>query len=185
MTVSKVYKESLLALHEGTDWGSTGGKYAGESIVKLLTEYPEIKTILDYGCGEGTLREYVEEQGITDREWTLYDPGVRGFEAKPTGTFDLVVTTDVLEHVEGFMLDAVLDELVAYSNKFVYNEIACYLSGALFTSGPYAGRDLHITLLHPDEWHKILSKLGLEEVVSRSSIIDGTKLRFLSILLKN
>ena len=184
MTVSADYKEALQELHEHSEWGVTGAGYAGESIVKLLQDNPEIRTILDYGCGEGTLKAYVEEQGITDREWTLYDPGMKAHAKKPEGQFDLVITTDVLEHVEVFMEKAVLQELKAYTKKYLYSDIACYLTRVKFESGPYIGQDLHINLKAPDAWRESLKKLEMTDVLSVATVIDGWKVRYLSVLRK-
>ena len=155
MTISSTYKSALQDMHKKYIWGSTAGKYAGDSVAQLLREHPEIETILDYGCGEGTLKDHIEGLGF-NKKWTLYDPGMQKFQTKPTGKFDLVITTDVLEHVEDYMLDSVLSELCEYSNKFIYNEIACYLTNKLFKEGPYTGRDLYINLKAPDGWKERL-----------------------------
>lgn len=183
MTISEEYQQALTELHDHTEWGISGANYAGPTIVNLLETYPEIRTILDYGCGEGTLKKYVEEQGI-EREWTLYDPGMREYSTKPEGTFDLVITTDVLEHVEPYMLDSVLRELVDYSNDFLYNDIACYLTHVTFQSGPYIGRDLHINLQAPDMWWERLSAFGFKQVANKTYLAKHDKLRYLSVLRK-
>ncbi|KKM21888.1 hypothetical protein LCGC14_1630860, partial [marine sediment metagenome] len=52
---------ALLGLHDNYEWGYTGGMYAGETILNLLQEFPEIETILDYGCGDGSLKKWIEE----------------------------------------------------------------------------------------------------------------------------
>ena len=119
------YKAELLRLHDKYIWGDSAGKYAGKTVVALLKERPEIKTVLDYGCGEGILKDFVVGAGITDREWTLYDSCVPRFSNLPEGKFDLVITTDVLEHVEEIMLNKVLDDLRTFTGKVLYNDIAC------------------------------------------------------------
>jgi hypothetical protein len=181
MTISGDYKNALLDRHERSEWGVTGGVLSGESVVNFLREHPEIETVLDYGCGEGTLRAYVEAQGIV-KPWTMYDPGMRGLDEKPNGKFDLVITTDVLEHVEPHMTMAVLNELRGFTNKFLYNDIACYYTGRYFDSGPYIGQDLHINLMVPDEWAvKLASLEGMIRIVGKIYIVDDWKLRYLSI----
>ena len=186
MTITDGYKEILQSLHERHKWGSTGGGYAGDSIVQLLTDRPEIKTILDYGCGEGSLKTHVESAGITDREWTLYDPGMKGLDKRPSGKFDLVITTDVLEHVEPEMQEKVILELMEYTDKVMFNEIACYATNRYFPNGPYKGMDLHINLRAPDMWRWIIESLaaprGFQRLRSEVTLLDGYKVRYLSIL---
>jgi hypothetical protein len=187
MTITKSYQDSLVRLRQRGHWGSTGGEYAGETVINLLKSRPTLRTVLDYGCGEGSLQKYVEDQGITDREWTLYDPGVRGVDTKPEGKFDLVITTDVLEHVEPEMQDAVITELCGYTDKILFNEIACYATRAKFESGPYIGQDLHINLKVPCIWKQeieaIAIPLGFVRAHSKTVLIDDWKIRYQSVLI--
>ena len=180
MTISEDYRSALIDRHERSKWGVSGGYIAGDAVVKFLEDHPEIETILDYGCGEGTLKEFVESKGIL-KLWTLYDPGMEEFRSKPLGRFDLVITTDVLEHVEPHMVKSVLRELCDLTGKFLYNDIACFLTGRYFDSGPYIGQGLHINLLVPDEWAVKIADLGMKLLVSEASLQDGWKLRYLSI----
>ena len=106
--ITNEYRETLLEMHSSTEWGTTGGVYSGDTVVEFLKACPDIRTILDYGCGEGSLKKWVEDAGITDKQWTLYDPGIVEFQDRPKGKFDLVITTDVLEHVEEGFLDCVI-----------------------------------------------------------------------------
>ena len=179
--ITSEYQSALLALRENYQWGYSGGKYAGETIVNLLNEFPEVKTILDYGCGGATLKEYVEEKGITDREWTLYDPGVEELKEPPKGKFDLVITTDVLEHVEEEHIDSVIDDLNDLTGKYLFNEVACYLARRNFQSGPYEGEDLHISLKAPDDWMLRLARPDMGVITSTACVHYGWKVRYLSI----
>jgi len=179
--ITPQYKEILLALHSKYGWGFTAGKYAGDTVMELLKEYPEIKTILDYGCGEGSLKKWISDAGIADIEWTQYDPGVAEFSARPEGKFDLVITTDVMEHVEECMLNDVLDDLRGFTKRFLYNEIACYFSGAIFGDGVYKGQDLHINLKAPDMWKYRLQHNDFKNKESKVSLLEGWKVRYLNI----
>lgn len=53
--------------------------------------------ILDYGCGNGVLVDYLRERGYT--RVAGYDPYVEGFTQIPEGVFDCVIANDVIEHV--------------------------------------------------------------------------------------
>jgi len=188
MTISKEYQDALVALRERDEWGSTGGQYAGDLIGKLLSFRPDFVTILDYGSGEGSLQKYVEDHGITDRKWTPYDPGIAGIDVKPEGTFDLVITTDVLEHVEPEQQDAVITELCNYADTALFNEIACYATTTRFGSGPYKGQDMHINLKIPCFWKReieaIAKPLGLVRAHSNTVVLEGWKVRYQSGLVR-
>jgi len=179
--ITDEYRKTLLEMHSGSDWGDSGGQIAGDTIASFLKSFPKIKTILDYGCGKGTLKNWVEDSGITGREWTLYDPGVEKWATKPKGPFDLVITTDVLEHVEEEHLGEVIDDLNALTSKYLYSEIACYLTRNAFQSGPYKGQDLHINLKAPDEWMIRLERPDMGVITSTSCVHFGWKVRYLSI----
>jgi len=178
--ITDAYKKELLGLHSKYNWGITAGKYAGDSIIALLKFYPEIKTILDYGCGKGSLKPFIEEAGITGKKWTMYDPGVPKFSNEPTGQYDLVITTDVLEHVEEIMLNKVLANLRSLTGRFLFNEIACSYCGKRFGAGPYKGQDLHINLKVPDIWRQRLNHRDFKLIDSTPILREG-RIRYRSI----
>jgi hypothetical protein len=156
MNIREDYAEQLRAEHHNSKWGSTGWKYAGQDVITLLTQRPYIKTVLDYGCGKSTMRNYVDENFYDSGRltWTEYDPGMPGLDVLPKGRYDLVLSTDVLEHVETDLLPEVLDYLQERTGTVSYHNIACYPTGKLFSTGPYAGKDLHLTLWEPEEWRE-------------------------------
>jgi len=89
-------------LHETGTFGMSGGRWAQP--VLALVEQLRTRDILDYGCGQRTLEGYL---GFPIRN---YDPCIPGLDAPPAPA-DIVVCTDVLEHVEPECLDEVLDDL--------------------------------------------------------------------------
>jgi hypothetical protein len=104
MLITPEYKAQLGELHrEAPAWGTTGRDYA--PIVESLVQKYAPKNILDYGCGKQTLARALTKYRIIG-----YDPGVPGMDAPPDPV-DLVVCTDVLEHIEPECLDDVLDDL--------------------------------------------------------------------------
>jgi hypothetical protein len=114
-------------------------------ITRLVKEH-DAKTLLDYGCGKAScwLKEgAIEKVGVRP---TLYDPAVSGLSKKPTGQFDGVICTDVLEHCEE--PEKVIAELVGYATKFLFVDVSCQRSGHKKLPD---GRPLHITV-HPPAW---------------------------------
>lgn len=176
MLITPEYQKALFDLHK-IQWGTTGGKYAGDSVVNILKGFREIETILDYGCGSASLKNFVIKKGVK-KKWSLYDPGVAKYTDEPKGKFDLVITTDVLEHVEEPMLNNTIRHLQSLTGKYLLSEIACYLSGCKFKDGPYVGQDLHINLKAPDAWRLRLQHPNFELIESYAYVLEGWKVRY-------
>lgn len=75
------------------------------------------ESAVDYGCGKGRLQECLRIPCVN------YDPAVPEFSQVPEPA-DLVVCTDVLEHIEPECLEAVLQHLRHLGRKGVYAVIA-------------------------------------------------------------
>lgn len=104
------------ALHlENPTYGGSGPQWV--NVVKGLVENVkkdkgegELPSVLDYGCGKGFLAEEL------DFPIWEYDPAIPGKERLPKPA-DIVLCTDVLEHIEPDTLDAVLDDLRRVTKK--------------------------------------------------------------------
>lgn len=83
-------------------YGTMGHRYAHS--IRGLIETSGAKSVLDYGCGKGTLKT---ELGDIVSE---YDPAIPGKDGEPQHA-DIVVCTDVLEHIEPDKLDSVLEHI--------------------------------------------------------------------------
>ncbi|NQV43551.1 MAG: hypothetical protein HQ501_01510 [Rhodospirillales bacterium] len=101
--ISEEYRELNKLLHQSKpDYGTSGTSNA-KYVVELANAIGS-NDILDYGCGKGTLNECMNV------EIKEYDPCIEG-KGSPPLPAEIVVCTDVLEHVEPDCLDAVLDDL--------------------------------------------------------------------------
>ena len=143
--ISKEYIEKLKQLHE--DKPSFGSKsHVPELLKKCLDSYG-INTALDYGCGKGnvmnevkTIYPNIQVQG--------YDPAVGVYSALPNQTFDLLYSTDVLEHVEPDHIDATIINLAQLTDKIMYHLIACYPAKKFLPDG----RNAHLIIEKPAYW---------------------------------
>lgn len=102
MLISDAYKELNRQLHSVGNYGISGAKWAEH--VRKLSQVMNTRDILDYGCGRRTLEQSL---GFPIRN---YDPCIEGLDEAPKPA-QIVVCTDVLEHIEPDCLDAVLDDL--------------------------------------------------------------------------
>lgn len=89
-----------------------------------------------------------------------YDPAIPEYSQAPEPE-DLVVCTDVLEHVEPEYTDAVLDDLKRCAKKYLYVTI-CVVPA--MKSLP-DGRNAHINLRTPSEWVIDLCKRFMPQAI--------------------
>ncbi len=137
-------------------------------VVRQLIQHFQAKSLLDYGCGkalayglaEFTLPDGSKQTGLRAfwgiDDITLYDPGYAPYSALPTGRYDVVISTDVLEHVCEEDLDWVIGEIFGYAKKAVYCTVACYPARKSLPNGENA----HVTLQQPDWWKAVFRRVA-------------------------
>lgn len=101
--ISAEYAGLNAELHRSNPLYGVGGARHAETVKKLAASL-STTSVLDYGCGKGRLAH-----SLPYPIWE-YDPAIPGKTASPRPA-DLVVCTDVLEHIEPEMLRFVLDDL--------------------------------------------------------------------------
>ena len=144
MLISEHYIEQNRLLHEQhSHYGSSGRKFA--NVVADMAKAYNTSDVLDYGCGKRTMESALG--------WPIrnYDPAIPGFDARPVPA-EIVVCTDVLEHIEPEMLDDVLLDLRQLTKRVCLLTIATIPSNRTLPDG----RNTHL-ILAPWEWwlHKI------------------------------
>ncbi len=137
---SKEYRATLNEMHASRTWGADGHKHA--SAVRAFADFIEPATILDYGCGRGTLAPAIPERRIQ-----MYDPGIPGKEGTPKPV-DMIVCTDVLEHVEPDRLESVLAHIARVASKAAYVVIATKPANAVLPDG----RNAHLIVENAQWW---------------------------------
>ena len=140
--ISDKYIELNRQLHkENVDYGSIGAKWA-QHLTNLI-HISGVKTVLDYGCGKGSL--YFSLKDLV-KDFQNYDPCVEEFSKEPHSA-QLVICTDVMEHVEPENTDKVLFDIKRLSERMVFFNIS--LRPAVKTLPD--GRNTHINL-HSTNW---------------------------------
>lgn len=151
------YKALQLDLHGKGDYGYSGITYIPtifHAIAQLAKKHGSVD-VLDYGAAGGHTMKAVREHMwlppvVTDR---CYDPFVDEFAAEPTAA-DLIICTDVLEHVEPECTMAVLDHLASLTKKMVFLSIALKRAQKVLADG----RNAHLNLPGEEFWLKELKK---------------------------
>lgn len=140
--ISDAYLEEQRRLHaDPRGYGTKGRKWA--LYVGQVAAHHKLRSILDYGAGQGSLALELSRRGFDIRE---YDPAVYG-KATPPEPADLVVCTDVLEHIEPDKVEAVLEHLAALTIGALFVVISLVPTAKTLSNGDQA----HISL-HPPEW---------------------------------
>lgn len=133
-------------------------------IADLIVEY-DAKTLLDYGSGKGM--QYLSSR-IHEQWWggilpTCYDPGYAPLARRPEGTFEGVICTDVMEHIEECDIHKVLKDIFGYADKFVFLGIATFPASKTLPDG----RNCHVTIRPPEWWDRVIKKVANKPYIVR------------------
>ena len=136
--------------------------------IKNLIALTGARTILDYGSGKGTQYDpkplVIKGEGEWDSvidfwgvdEVTCFDPAYAPYSTLPSGRFDGVVCTDVLEHCPEEDIDWIVHEIFSYAERFVYLAIACYPANKRLPNGENA----HCTIRPVEWWQGMLDQVA-------------------------
>lgn len=148
MVLSNDYQKLLIDMHNtNKKWGSEFKKTPIPAMLKSTIEKYKPKTLLDFGCGKGFLSKKIQAE-YPDISVTGWDPS---FDYDLAGTYDMIISTDVLEHVEPEYLTKTLEDLKQRSNIVQYHLIACYNAVAILPDG----RNAHLSVYTPDQWQQL------------------------------
>lgn len=140
MLITPEYRDLNRKLHQDNkSYGVSGVRYT--DVVRPLSDWGRL-SILDYGAGRCTLSQALgPAYRITD-----YDPCIEGLDAPPT-PHDVVVCTDVMEHVEPDCVDSVLKHIRTLALQKAFFVISVVPAQKVLADG----RNAHISL-HPFPW---------------------------------
>jgi len=144
------------------------GKFRGISLVPLvptlmnITKENKCKSLLDYGCGKAIpyskkecksigLRKPVQELCNLD-SFDLYDPAYPKYNKLSKKKYDIVVCTDVMEHIAEQDIDYVLKDILSHSKKAVFLNISCQPALKHFKEGKFKGHNVHISVFDGKWW---------------------------------
>lgn len=154
---SPEYRAEIRELHTTKNWGAGGYSWT-DKVLAFAAEIGATDAILDYGCGQGSLAKAINERGGI--KCNNYDPGRPEF-AMPPKLADLVVSTDVFEHIETDKVDSVLKHCFLLARKGGFFAIAKQPAKAIL---PRTGRNAHLTCQPTEWWVKRLKAAGWSDV---------------------
>jgi hypothetical protein len=151
MIISSTYKELLQQGHLNPKW-MKGQNALPSAIESFLIQY-QATSMLDFGCSQGGLLRSVQER-FPNIDVKGYDPGIPKFEVLPDQLFDVIVSTDVLEHIEPSCIDLTLETIGKKFSKACYLIIASYPAKKKLADG----RNAHLIIEGFDWWRDKLEK---------------------------
>lgn len=148
--ISREYLELNRRLHdENLAYGVGGGRHAEtvKKLYKILHKTNEFVSVLDYGAGKGYLGKALPFPIFE------YDPAIPGKQDSPRPA-DLVVCTDVLEHIEPDRLAFVLNDLRRCVQQLGFFVVHTGPAGKTLPDG----RNTHLIQKDLRWWRKHLEK---------------------------
>jgi 2-polyprenyl-3-methyl-5-hydroxy-6-metoxy-1,4-benzoquinol methylase len=148
--ISPEYRQLNEGLHQSNSLYGTGGAAHKDKILELFDKY-NTQDALDYGCGKGKLAEVLPVK--------QYDPAIPEHSKLPEPA-DIVICSDVLEHIEPEYLDGVLNHLRELTRTAGYFVISLREASKTLPDG----RNAHL-IVQPAIWW--IAKLSMFEIVSQ------------------
>jgi hypothetical protein len=135
--------------------------------IKRLIDLTGAKTLLDYGSGKGQQYQplpFTDPGGTVHlgiRAWwgvelRCYDPGYEAYAVLPSGKFDGVISTDVLEHCPEEDMPWIVAELFGFAHRFVFANVACFPAAKRLPNGQNA----HCTVRPLKWWRELVDRIA-------------------------
>ena len=163
--ISEQYKQTLAKIHASTPFGKRSKlpPYLDKWFEKV-----QPSSVLDFGCGKGRLKEALKDK-YPHIDVIQYDPAVPEFDIDLNSVkVDMVISTDVLEHIEPIHLHETLKQLTTVGSSF-YHLISCGPAKLILPDG----RNAHLIQKEPHWWRKQFAEAGLH--ISQDEYREVTK----------
>jgi hypothetical protein len=140
--VDPALQNQYAQLHRTTTYGAGADRF----LLHIQACVSDLKPgrILDYGCGQSNLaNDLVLETATFHR----YDPAIPEIAMLPVTSADLIVNTDVMEHIPKSDVPDVLAHIRSISESVFFN-IATRSARQILPDG----RNAHLTVMTAEEW---------------------------------
>jgi hypothetical protein len=141
--------EQYQEVHKSKKYGKSSEKFY--ILIREIIREKKKNIILDFGGGQSNLvymlADYYNVRG------EKYEPSIKEFSELNIKKADLILNTDVLEHIPEHMLNDVLEKIKNISTN-VYFSIHTGLATVILPNGENA----HCTVHQPDWWKKKLKE---------------------------
>ncbi|MBI3317997.1 MAG: hypothetical protein HYZ90_02465 [Candidatus Omnitrophica bacterium] len=150
------YVDLYSQLHSAKEYGQSCHEFSLQILACILDLKPA--AVLEYGCGQSALHKTIGPEGI---RWVRYDPAIPSLSDLTITRCDLVINTDVMEHIPEQDVDDVLAHIRSFSENVFFN-IATRPAKEILPNGENA----HCTVWSSDQWlNRIKKHFPCAEVV--------------------
>jgi hypothetical protein len=168
------YEEALKLheeLHEKNFFLGNSIKDHLNNIIELVDIY-NVKTVCDYGCGKARcwIKMNLKETLDLD-EVLLYDPCYEIYKNFPDKKVDMIICTDVMEHIPEDSVDYELKRIFDLTDGVIYFSISSVLAKKELKKGVNA----HLTVKDQKWWYNKIQKHVKNHIV-RGINYDPNKL---------
>lgn len=154
-TFSEKYRNLYLEMHKNANLFQGLQTLHFKNEIKKLCEIYNANSLLDYGCGKGIqYHEHKLHEYWNIKKLGLYDIGVPEYSEKPEEKFDIVISIDVLEHIEEQYVINAIKEIDQYALYAVLVNIATIPA----TKKLPDGQNAHATVKSKEWWTKIVKQ---------------------------
>ena len=110
--ISDAHRQQQVMMHEEKEkYGTSSKNFVG--VISHLASELQTNDILDYGCGKGLLQQNLP---FAIKQ---YDPAIKVHSLIPEPA-DIVVCTDVMEHVEPHLLENVIKHIASLTKLVAF-----------------------------------------------------------------
>ncbi len=134
-------------IHQSKTYGQTCHSRSAAIHACLIDLKPQV--VVEYGCGQSELGRMLPFTG----RWIRYDPAIAGIDRLDERRADLVINTDVLEHVPRDDLDDLLSDIASLSDRVFFS--ICTRPAVEILSD---GQNAHCTVWPPARWLEVLTR---------------------------
>lgn len=144
--INQDYQQQIQSMHRDGKFNNGGSQF---KLIRPFLEQYQPTTLLDFGCGKGALIHCVRDSFAKTQCWG-YDPGNPEFSSLPDRTFDAVISTDAIEHIEPEHLANTLRLISDRMERCGFFRIACHPAKKRLPDG----RNCHLIIEEPNWWRK-------------------------------
>lgn len=137
-------------VHQENEKYGTGMDFHFPYIAAMMIHL-HAKSLVNFGCGKSQLANQLQKYGLN--EVCNYDPAIPELSNLPSKEYDVLINTDVLEHIPEPELDGVLQTFKKLSATSI--NIPDLQKAKLILPN---GENAHCTLKTPDEWRLLFAR---------------------------
>lgn len=142
--------EQYRILHQNNSrYGDTANQYITYIVEYINKKQP--KTIIDFGCGKGALKRVLKNKYSIQID--EYDPAIPEKHIIGKTQYDLLITTDVLEHLYEDEIETFFKEILKLEPKYMFHAICTRKADNVLPNGTNA----HKTIKSKNWW---IEKIG-------------------------